>query len=129
MRRIRERARIEDDVHLRQAPPDFSAAGAEDRIGQGVAHHAIDSVRAQQADAVELSLVQVHLAEPQVNGPPWTLDCSDPGSVLPSLTGCTECRQSPLSTLERKHNSTLRQWMMPLRPGAVLGFVFSLLLK
>jgi hypothetical protein len=125
MRRIRECARIEDDVHLRQAPPDFSASGAEDRIGQGVAHHAIDSVRAQ-ADAVELSLVQVHLAEPQVNGPPWTLDCSDPGSVLPSLTGCTDCRQSPLLTLERKHNSTLRQWMMPLRPGAVLGFVFSL---
>ena len=29
----------------------------------------------------------------------------------------------------QKHNSTLRQWMMPLRPGAVLGFVFGLLLK
>jgi hypothetical protein len=38
-------------------------------------------------------------------------------------------RAPRLSSLERKHNSTLGQWMMSLRPRAVFGFVFSLLLK
>src|SRR4029453_9497556 len=68
VRGIWQAGRIEDDVHVADAPSHRSAAGPHDRLGEPVGDDAIDRLGLQQADTVELPAVEQHLTEADVVG-------------------------------------------------------------